>query len=638
MSSSRRLVAIMFTDLAGFTSESHKDEPGALRLLDTQEAIIGPILRAHQGRRIKSMGDGLLLELPNARDAVECAVALQRSLHEHNSTEGAPPLRLRVGIHLGDVEDRGTDILGDAVNIASRIEPLAEPGGICLSAQVYDQVRHKVPYQIEPLGPKSLKGISEPVHVFRIVLPWASTRRPARGASAPRIAVLPLANISPDPKDEYLADGLTEEIIAVTSRIRGLLVISRTSTAHYKATSKTMSEIGKELGADAVLEGSVRKSGDRLRITVQLTNPMTEERHWSETFDRSLSDIFQIQSEIADRVANALRLNLPTGTTAARPPTSNVEAYQRYLLARSLWNRRTTVSIVAARRLFEEALKLDPSFARAHCGIADCLMILIDNRTLPPAEAHGLALAAVRKALESDDSLAEAHASLGNLLISEKRWDESERQFQRALELDPTYTTARHWYFMLLRTEAREAEAAAQLALWREMDPISPRMLEHSGLLHWAQGKIPEAMTEWGAAAQQGHRLETLRLYQIAALAQSSRTEEARSLIDGPPSPDRGYAGYAFAAMAHAVLGMREESRRDIAAMHESAKTSYVSPLDFAWAYGALGDLDRCFGYLEESLRLPFSSLYWVSILPVFGEVRKDPRYAALRKAAGLEL
>ncbi len=626
----------MFTDLVGFTSDSHEDEPGALHLLDEQGAILGPILRAHRGREIKSMGDGLLLEFPNARDAVECAVALQQSLHDHNSTEGVRPLRLRAGIHLGDVEDRGNDILGDAVNIASRIEPLAEPGGVCLSAQVYDQVRHKLAYRMEPLGPKSLKGILEPVPIYRIVLPWTTGGPPPGVPSVPRIAVLPLTNISPDPKDEYLADGLTEEIIAVTSRIRGLRVVARTSTARYKSTSKTVAEIGAELGADAVLEGSLRKSGDRLRITVQLINPITDERHWSETFDRGLSDIFQIQSEIAERVATALRLALPSGSAAARPPTTSVEAYQRYLLARSLWNRRTGDSIATARRLFEEALQLDPGFARAYSGLADCYSILVDNRTVPPEEAHPAAQKATRKALELDDSLAEAHASLGILLEGDKRWDEAEREYRRSLDLDPTYAQARHWYFMLLRLERRDAEAEAQLERWREIDPISPRMLEHRGVLRWTQGRLAEAMADWEAADQQGHRPETLRLYRIVVLAQSSRPAEARGLLDRPRSPELGYPGHAYTAIAHAALGMREEARRDIDAMQDAARTSYVSPLEFAWAHGALNDGDPFFAWMEKCLRLPINPMYWVTVLPIFSEVRRDPRYGALRTAAGL--
>ncbi len=632
----RRLAAIMFTDLAGFTSDSHQDEPGALRLLDEQGALLEPILRAHQGRQIKSIGDGLLLEFPNARDAVECAVALQRSLYERNSRPGAHPLRLRAGIHLGDVEDRGGDILGDAVNIASRIEPFAESGGVCLSAQVFDQVRHKVPYRLEPLGPKSLKGIPEPIPIYRVVLPWATGEPRSRAPSVPRIAVLPLTNISPDPKDEYLSDGLTEEIIAVTSRIQGLRVVARTSTARYKSTTKSVAEIGAELEVDAVLEGSVRKSGDRLRITVQLLDPATDEHHWSETFDRGVLDIFQIQSEIAERVANALRLVLPSGSAAPRPPTSNVEAYQRYLLARTLWNRRTTESIEAARRLFEEALRLDPAFARAYSGIADCYTILIDNRSAPPDSVYPLALQATRKALELDSSLAEAHASLGILHTFEKRWVEAEAEYHRALELDPGLAQARHWYFMLLRQEVREPEAAAQLGLWREIDPISPRMLEHRGVLHWSEDRLSDALADWDAALQQGHRPETLNLYRLAVLAQSSRTAEALELLELPRSPELGYAGHAYDAIARAALGQQEGARRAIEAMHETARKNYVSPLDFAWAYGALHDADQFFAWMEKSLKLPFNAMYWVTVLPLFSAVRADPRYPALRAAAGL--
>ena len=265
----------MFTDLAGFTPLAQADEAGALRLLKEQEKMIRPILETHRGRKVKSMGDGLLIEFLNALDTVECGVDLQRQAHERNAREGAQPLQLRVGIHLGDVQQRGTDIFGDAVNIASRIEPLAEPGGVCLSDPVYVQVRNKVPYQLEKLGPKSLKGVREPIDVYRIVLPWAKEEAPAPGPSPPRLAVLPLVNISPDPRDDYFAAPLTEELITVLSQIRGLRVISRTSVNQNKGTTKPLALIGSELGADSVLEGSVRKAGDRLRIAVQLIDTRT---------------------------------------------------------------------------------------------------------------------------------------------------------------------------------------------------------------------------------------------------------------------------------------------------------------------------------------------------------------------------
>src|SRR5580658_1872815 len=214
MAASRQLAAIMFTDVAGFTEATQRDEKSALRLLDELQEVGVPLFEGHHGRQVKSMGDGLLVEFPDALNAVECAVDLQRALAERNAESGSIPLRIRIGVHLGDVERRGTDIVGDSVNVASRVEPLAEPGGICLSEHVVAQVRNKVSYRLENIGARTLKGVRDPVGVYRVILPWADAGSMSTG-EAPRLAVLPLANISPDSRDEYFADGLTEELISV---------------------------------------------------------------------------------------------------------------------------------------------------------------------------------------------------------------------------------------------------------------------------------------------------------------------------------------------------------------------------------------------------------------------------------------
>jgi len=237
----RRLAAIVFTDIEGYTALSQRDEPAALRLVQEQDRLGQALVQIHHGRKVKSTGDGLMLEFPDALDAVACAVDLQRHVHERNARVGGAPLRVRVGIHVGDVQGVGKDILGDAVNIAARIEPVAEPGGICISGAVREQVWNKTSEKLEKLPPRALKGVQLPVDLYRVVLPWVVGEPTPPTVVRTGLAVLPFGNISPDPKDEYIADGLTEELITALSHIQGLRVIARTSVMQYKAASKPVS-------------------------------------------------------------------------------------------------------------------------------------------------------------------------------------------------------------------------------------------------------------------------------------------------------------------------------------------------------------------------------------------------------------
>jgi adenylate cyclase len=301
----------MFTDMVGYTVLGQRNESLSLALVEEQRNLVRPILSQRGGREVKTMGDAFLVEFSNTLDAVRCAYDIQRAAREFNISR--PPERtvhLRIGIHLGDVVESQGDILGDAVNVASRIESLAGDGGVRLTRQVYDQVQNKFELPLKSLGVTSLKNLNVPLEVFKMTMPWEEGGLSSTQVDRKRIAVLPLANISPDPTDAYFADGMTEELISTMSRISGLKVIARTSVAGYKGSPKKISEIGKELEVGTVLEGSVRKVGDRLRISVQLIDSQTSEHLWAENYDRQLKDVFAIQSDISKTVAEALTVQL----------------------------------------------------------------------------------------------------------------------------------------------------------------------------------------------------------------------------------------------------------------------------------------------------------------------------------------
>jgi adenylate cyclase len=304
----------MFTDMAGYTALGQENEHASLELLEGHRQLLRPLFSKHAGREIKTMGDAFLVEFHSALEATLCAIDIQSTVHSRNLERGEK-LQVRVGIHVGDVVHQGNDVLGDAVNIASRIEPLAMPGGICLSEQVHDQIRNKVPYQLIKIQAGPLKNVRERFDVYKVVLPW--DRSDAGAETSPRldrrrVAVLPFVNISPDPADEYFADGMTEELISTMSRIRGLSVIARASVMGYKGGQKKISDVAKELEVGTVLEGSIRKAGNRLRITVQLIDSQTSDHRWAESYDRELRDVFAVQSEISKTVAEALEVQFMT--------------------------------------------------------------------------------------------------------------------------------------------------------------------------------------------------------------------------------------------------------------------------------------------------------------------------------------
>ena len=476
----------MFTDIVGFTTLTQADEAGALRLLQEQESLVGPLVERHRGRKVKSIGDGLLIEFPNALDAVECGVELQRQVHERNVTKGGHALQIRVGIHLGDVQHQGSDILGDAVNIASRVEPLAEAEGVCVSLPVYDQVHNKVEYPFQSLGPRVLKGVRDAVEIYRVVFPWTGEVPAATEAALPRVAILPLANYSPDPKDEYFADGMTEELISVLSQIGGLRVIARTSVGQYKGTTKPVTQIGRELGVSSVLEGSVRKAGDQLRITVQLIDTATQEHRWAQSFDRKFENVFAIQSEVAERTATTLKVKLLGRELQSlhERPTANVAAYEAFLrgvqaerqfsqgVARQFRPDVATDQDRATVDYLEFAMREDPKFSESYSCLANHLIGTM-GLLHPATELLPRIRDLIVTALELNPTSSEAHVAAGNVAMqADLDWARAEEEFQQAISLNPSNVPARTWYWYLLLSLQRFHEAEKQILVAIDLDPL----------------------------------------------------------------------------------------------------------------------------------------------------------------------
>jgi TolB-like protein/Tfp pilus assembly protein PilF len=630
----------MFTDIVGYSSLTQKNERLALEILEEHRNIIRPIVTRHNGREIKTIGDAFLIEFDSALEATQCAIDIQKTLHHHNQQSTVERrVHLRIGIHLGDVLQRQGDVLGDAVNIASRIEPLAEADGICISQQVYDQVRNKLDCPIENLGSRQLKSIDYPIDVHRIL--WERDETAGVSLDRKRIAVLPFLNISPDPNDAYFADGLTEELIARLSTIRGLKVIARTSVMGLRGTSKSVGEIGKELRAGTILEGSVRKAANKLRVTAQLIDAGSEEHLWVQNYDRQLEDVFAIQTELAQNVADALKTQMlgEERERIEKKPTQDIGAYTLYLKGRYYWNERSKDAVQKGIKYFEEAIKRDPGFALAYSGLADSYSVLVDHVHLPRSKGFPKAKEAARKALELDETLAEAHTSLANILSYEWDWRGAEEEFAKALRSNPNYATAHHWYSIHLLSLGRLDEAIRELKIAEELDPLSPMIRTYAACVYLCARKYDIALAEIDKALELDPNFVIAHDNRVWVYLAKSMFKEALAEWEQvlPSYQPLSTAMKAYVASVYAIAGRTEEAKLILreceeASAHERAED--VNHVSLALVHLKLGNKDRALEQIEKAFEAQTHSFrsQIIRLSPFFDEITSDPRFEELMK------
>jgi adenylate cyclase len=638
----RHLAAIMFTDLVGFTRLGQQDEEAALRLRREHQALLRPLFVAHGGREVKSLGDGFLVEFASVVESVRCAVEIQRALVARNGRPGiVDPILLRIGIHVGDVVEEKGDVLGDAVNVASRIEPLAEPGGICVSATVYEQVRNKLSLAMESLGPRSLKNVDEPVTLYR-VRTGASTAAPRTAppddGGLPRLAVLPLANLSADPADEFFADGLTDELISRTAQIPRIRVIARTSVQRYKGSPKTMREIGQELGVGVALEGSVRKAGPRVRISVQLVDTRSEAHLWAARYDRPLDDIFAIQDDIAGQVATHVAghfsgpASVGPGPTApaVAPDTRDLDAYALYLHGRQLFGEKGSAeSIRFALSLFEAAVARDPKFARARVGVAEALLWLAADGGIAYHPAEERAEKELLRALDLHDGLAEAHSALAELYIGFDRYDEAKRETRRAMELNPSLSEPYRWLAQLAAGEGRIAEAVRLLETGRALDPDNINIMAFLGRALAYAGREAEALAYWDATKPRVRYRVNANLAEFyLGKGDLSRAEECVRELERI-RPESGWTE-AFRGMLAARQGDRATAERVIERLERRGRAGEMTAFFVGFVRYALGDVDGFVAGMQESMRHHALPLLELMYSPLYAGARQDPRIQEL--------
>lgn len=608
----RRLSAILAADVVGYSRLMGIDESGTLQALNRHRCELVDIrISDYKGRIVKLTGDGILAEFQSVVNAVACAAEIQRSMSARN--ENVPKderVEFRIGINLGDVVVENGDIFGDGVNLAARLERIAPPGGIAVSASVRDQVGSRLNLGFEFIGEHSLKNIRQPVQVYTVTfVPPTSTRLVAQNRNTCFIAVLPFTNMSGDADQDYFSDGITEDIITDLSKISSLHVVPRNTIFTYKGTSVKVKPLAQELGVRYVLEGSVRIVGKRVRISGQLIDTANGDHLWAERYDRDMTDIFAIQDEITHAIVGQLKVRLLPEEKKAitNEPTANVEAYTYYLRGRQLSHTWTKSYLQLARRMFYKAVELDPDYARAYAGIADCDAAIRDWSPDDVPLRRILDMSA--RALELDPDLPEAHASRGLALHQSGQDEKAIAAFERALALDPNLYEANFHYarFFFMRGDFADAvQYFTRAADIRPDDYVSPI---HLMTAYRSLGRMVDT-ENWARLGLQ-------------------RAERALNL--NPENSGPAHRG----ALALAHLGDAARARDWAARALAIDPDDIVAQYNLACVHSVLGDVDKAIDLLERLL--PNSSVYhikWFNNDSDLDNIRHDPRFQKLLAAA----
>jgi len=545
MSESRKLAAILVADVVGYSRLAGADEDRTLaRLRGLRSDLIDPAIAAHHGRIVKNTGDGAIIEFRSVIDAVRCAIEVQTAMVERNA--GVLPekrIEFRVGIHVGDVvEEADGDLMGDGVNIAARLEGVAKPGGICLSEQAFWQIRGRLETTAVDLGAKRLKNIADPIRVFSLDVAQAAPAKPAPPAperrEPPRLSlvVLPFAHIGGDPEQEYFVDGVTESLTTDLSRIRGAFVIARNTAFTYRGKAADVKQIGSELDVRYVLEGSVQRSGNRIRVNAQLVDAETGNHIWAERFDKPIADLFDMQDEIVARLANQLQAELVGAEARRAEKTPNPDSMDLYFQGRAMLSRGFSADLLTtARGFFERALELDPGNvdARASARIADAAAafgFIFDN----PRPILARAEVDLAKCLAAAPNHAWAHYGMGMVLCATNRALRSMEELERALAIDPNFARARAFFGLahvyVGRAEETEGHVVAALRL-SPRDPLIHLWLMFAGFAKTLLGKWEEALPWLRKSIDANPNNPWSNFYLSACLAHLSRLDEARAAV-----------------------------------------------------------------------------------------------------------
>jgi adenylate cyclase len=646
MSSTRQLAAIMFTDIVGYTSLMGVDEEKAFDLLRKNRQVQRPIIQQYNGRWIKELGDGVLASFSNVTEAVLCAGHIQRAM------AGIDDLQLRIGIHLGDVVFENDDVFGDGVNIASRLLTLAQAGSICISESVHSNVSNKKGITTNFLREETLRNVKEPVRIYEVNVDPSVISEPNRenkqfsqqdtSESTVRvheksIAVLPFVNMSSDPDQEYFSDGITEEILNSLAHVKDLRVAGRTSSFHFKGKNIDLRKIGQKLNVQTVLEGSIRKQGNKLRITAQLINVEDGFHIWSEKYDREMDDIFAIQDEIAYAITEKLKITLLEEEKAIiyKNPTENKEAYDLFLKGRFYFNKRG-LGIIKGIEYFQQALEKDPAFALAYTGLAEAYCILALYCVMPPHDALPKARQYAEKAIHLQSSYAEAYTSLAFINgFYDWNWTEAKKVFQRVFEINPNYAPAHYWfgyYLSFIERKDEEAIVVARKAA-EKLEPLVPVSHHVLSVMYINAGRFEEGVKasktaiELDANSYPGYRGLGLSLSGL-----NKYNEAIEALKTAVILSSRQVLPMVELCAVYSLSGEVNEIQKILDEVILRSKTEYISALFLCCLFYYSKNYEKALEYLELAFEQRDTTLLGIRASPITQFIRTDPRFQSCMK------
>jgi len=637
----RMLAAIMFTDMVGYTALMKENEKRAKILRDKHRSVLEKLILEHRGQILQYYGDGTLSIFGSAIEAAVCGAKIQQELQLE------PKVPLRIGIHAGDVVYDDEGVYGDGVNIASRIENLSVPGSVLISDKINDELKNQTEISSTFLGRYELKNVKSPVKIYALssdglVVPTHDQLECKSAISENSIAVLPFINLSADKENEYFSDGMTEELLNALAKVEGLLVTSRTSSFAFKGKNTDIRDIGKLLGVKTVLEGSVRKYGNRVRVTAQLINSENGYHKWSETYDRDLEDIFAVQDELANSIVDQLKKTINIHKPSqhlVKVPTENIEAYNLYLKGLFYWNKWSPDFMLKAIKYFEDAVSIAPDFSLAYSRLAACYIFLGAVGFMPNKVAYAKAKDYANKSYELDSSIIDVHITMGMIkYFNDWDWEGAEKCFLKALEVNPNSAETHQYYAMLLSTLGYHKKALKQCEFAFQIDPLNAPISYSLSYVYYNNNQTENAIAQAKKTIELdpdfGDAWSSMAWMYLRSNQYDKAIEIFNKILDEPTNIMKAASGLSY---AYARLGQTERATEFIQQAKTAESPHLTIDLELAIVYTGLGEFDKAIDSLHKAIDKRVGGLNFING-KFWKELHDYPRFKEILQRMNLPL